>query len=270
MMLDALRRGELSGERRLLDSSSGNAGIAYAMIGAALGVPVTLVVPGNASIERKQRIRAHGAELIETDPLEGYDAAIHHAHELARREPARYLLANQYANEGNWRAHYETTGPEIWSQTAGRVTHFVAGVGTGGTITGVGRFLKERNPRIRVIAVRPDRFPGIEGLKPLGEPGDFVPPIFDASVVDEWVPISSERAARACRWLAGQGWFAGQSSGAYLAAVADLLAREPEASRAHATMVTLLNDLGERYLSTALWRQPSARSAILSPHGGHP
>src|SRR5262245_63787452 len=133
MVLDALRRGELEGGRRLLDSSSGNAGIAYAMIGAALGIPVTLVVPGNASLERKQRIRAHGAELIETDPLEGYDAAIHHAHELARRETDRYLLANQYANQANWRAHYETTGPEIWEQTAGRVTHFVAGVGTGGT-----------------------------------------------------------------------------------------------------------------------------------------
>jgi cysteine synthase B len=254
ILLGALAAGELSG-RALIDSSSGNAGIAYAMIGAALGVPVTLVVPGNASLERKRRIRAHGAELIETDPLEGYDAAIHRAHELAASEPERYFLADQYANDLNWRAHYETTGPEIWQATSGQVTHFVAGVGTGGTITGVGRFLKERNPRLRVVAIRPERFPGIEGLKPLGDPADFVPPILDASVVDEWVPVTSDAAAEVCHEIARLGWFVGQSSGAYLAGVRAVLARSRGVDQKRALVVTLLNDIGERYMSTPLWRE---------------
>ena len=152
--------------KRLLDSTSGNMGIAYATFGAALGVGVTLALPSNASPERVKILRALGAELILTDPLEGSDGAIRVARELARQEPDRYFYANQYDNPANWIAHYETTGPEIVQQTGGEITHFVAGLGTTGTLTGVGRYLSENNPDIQIIAVQPNSpFHGLEGLK---------------------------------------------------------------------------------------------------------
>jgi cysteine synthase B len=236
MLLEALLAGKIGKGQVVLDSSSGNAGIAYAMLGAMMNVPVQIVVPGNASKERKLRIRSHGATLVQTDPLEGYD------------EAGRYFHCDQYANEHNWRSHYETTAPEILVQTDGRVTHFVAGIGTGGTITGVGRRLKKEIPGVEIVQIVPEDFPGIEGLKPLENPGDIIPKILDMSVVDEKVRVSSMDAARMCALLARYGIFAGQSSGAYLHGVYETAKRVRKGA-----IVTLLNDIGERYMSTGLW-----------------
>lgn len=248
MLLEAELAGELGPERTVLDSSSGNAGIAYAMIGAMLGREVQLVVPGNASLERKRRILAHGAKLVETDPLEGYDEALRTCHRLHEAEPERFFLCDQYANEHNWRAHYETTAVELLEQTGGELTHFVAGIGTGGTITGVGRRLKEHDPRIRVVAVIPDPFPGIEGLKPLDRPEDIRPKILDESVIDEKVRVGIEDAFDYCRRLARRGLFVGQSSGAVLKAIHEVARRERRGR-----FTTVFADLGERYFSTGLW-----------------
>jgi S-sulfo-L-cysteine synthase (O-acetyl-L-serine-dependent) len=248
MLLEAVLSGSLTPGKAILDSSSGNAGIAYAMIGSMMGYPVTLVVPGNASAERKKRIRAHGAELRETDPLEGYDAALREAHRLAETHPDRYFMPDQYANDHNWLAHYEETAEEILRQTGGRLTHFVAGIGTGGTITGVGRRLKERDPGIQIVCVVPESFPGIEGLKPLERPEDIVPKILDATVIDRRIRVSIEEAYAECQLLARGGIFVGQSSGAFLKAARVVGGENPEAR-----IVTVFSDLGERYFSTGLW-----------------
>jgi cysteine synthase B len=250
MLLEAVLEKRIRPGQRVLDSSSGNAGIAYAMIGRVLGLDVELVVPGNASLERKKRILAHGATLTFTDPIEGYDEALRRAHRMAAEDPERYFLCNQYENDANWKAHYDTTAEEILEQTAGRITHFVAGVGTGGTITGVGRRLKEHDRRIEVWSIRPEVFPGIEGLKPLGHPGDIVPAILDESVVDRWIDVTSEEARDHARSLAREGLFAGQSSGAYLEGV-----RRAARERPDGVIVTVLSDFGERYLSTPLWNE---------------
>jgi cysteine synthase B len=249
MLLAALADGRLQPGKTILDSSSGNAGIAYAMVGRIIGYPVEIVIPDNASTERKKRLLAHGAQLIYTDALKGYDEAlreVHHRHD-ADADAQRYFFCDQYSNEDNWRAHYETTAVEILEQTGGRLTHIVAGVGTGGTVTGLGRRLKEHDPRIRLICVLPEVFPGIEGLKPLG-PEDIVPAILDETVIDERIPVTSEDAHKMCARLARAGFFVGQSSGAYMVGV-DRIARRERAGR----FVTLFNDLGERYFSTRLW-----------------
>jgi cysteine synthase B len=252
MMQRAIADGRFAHGRRLLDSSSGNAGIAYAMLGAALGVPVTLVVPGNASRERLERIRAHGAELVLTDPIEGYDFALREAHRLAREEPDRYWHCDQYANAENWRAHYAGTGAEIIEDvraaTGAPPDVFVAGVGTGGTITGVGRALLEARPGARIVAIVPEIFPGIEGLKPLGHPGDIVPAILDQSLIHERIPVTLDEAARAARELAQRGLFVGPSSGAFVHA-----ARACAQKLGSGVIVTVLCDTGERYGSTRLW-----------------
>jgi len=248
MILEAVLSGELTPDRTILDSSSGNAGIAYAMIGATMGYQVEMVVPGNASQERKKRIRAHGAMLVETDPLEGYDAALREAHRRAEAHPDRYYMPDQYANDNNWRAHYETTAAEILQQTGGQITHFVAGIGTGGTITGVGRRLKEHDPKIQVVSVMPEAFPGIEGLKPLERPEDIVPKILDPSVIDRRIEVTSEEAYTLCQRLARRGLFVGLSSGAYLKGCLQV-ARESDAAH----IVTVFSDLGERYFSMRLW-----------------
>jgi len=248
MLLQAALAGELGSGRTLIDSSSGNAGIAYAMIGSMMGLGVKLVVPGNASVERKKRILAHGAQLVETDPIEGYDAALREAHRIAEADPARYYMPDQYANEQNWKAHYETTAEEILEQAGGRLTHFVAGIGTGGTITGVGRRLKSHDPKIQVVCVVPESFPGIEGLKPLERPEDIVPKILDAGVIDRRIRVTIEEAYALCHSLARRGLFVGQSSGAYLSA-ALTVARDAPGAR----IVTVFSDLGERYFSTRLW-----------------
>jgi len=248
MILEAVLSRELTPDRTILDSSSGNAGIAYAMIGSTMGYQVEVVVPGNASQERKKRIRAHGATLIESEPLQGYDAALREAHRRAEAHRDRYYMPDQYANDDNWRAHSETTAAEILQQTGGRITHFVAGIGTGGTITGVGRRLKEHDAKIQVVCVMPEAFSGIEGLKPLEQPGDIVPKILDPTVIDRRIKVTSEEAYTLCQSLARRGLFVGLSSGAYLKGCLQV-ARESDAAR----MVTVFSDLGERDFSTRLW-----------------
>jgi S-sulfo-L-cysteine synthase (O-acetyl-L-serine-dependent) len=256
MLSRAIEAGCFEGGRRLLDSSSGNAGISYAMLGAALGIPVTIVVPGNASRERLDRIRAHGAELLLTDPLEGYDFALREAQRLAREHPDRYWHCDQYGNEDNWRAHYETTGAEIVADLRERLGEppaaFVAGVGTGGTLTGVGRRLREARPDIHIATVIPEAFPGIEGLKPLGHPGDIVPAILDESLIDERIAVRLDDALPVCHRLAREGLFVGPSSGAYVYAALRLAA-----TRRYPTIVTVLSDTGERYGTTGMWSVPA-------------
>jgi cysteine synthase B len=248
MLLTALATGRLQPGKTILDSSSGNAGIAYAMVGQIIGYPVEIVIPSNASAERKKRMVAHGARLVFTDALKGYDEALREVHRRHEADDQRYFFCDQYSNEDNWRAHYDTTAAEILEQTGGRLTHVVAGVGTGGTVTGLGRRLKEHDSRIRVIAVLPEVFPGIEGLKPLGGPGDIVPAILDETVIDERLPVTSDEAYKMCGRLARAGFFVGQSSGAYMTGV-ERIARRERGGR----FVTLFNDLGERYFSTRLW-----------------
>ncbi len=251
MVTQAIAAGRFAGGKRLLDSSSGNAGISYASLGAALGVPVTIVVPGNASSERLERIRAHGAELIITDPIEGYDFALREAKRLAQERPDLYWHCDQYANEDNVRAHYEETAGEILAQfaeaTGGAPDGFVAGVGTGGTITGVGRRLREANAKVHIAAVIPETFPGIEGLKPLGHPGDIVPKILDQSLIDERIAVTLDQALAVCRELTKEGLFVGPSSGAVVYGAMNIGAMKKR------TLVTVLSDTGERYVSTRMW-----------------
>jgi cysteine synthase B len=248
MLLEAVIAGKAGGEKTVLDSSSGNAGIAYAMIGAMMKIPIQIVVPGNASRERKLRIRAHGATLVQTDPMEGYDEALREGHRIAHSDPDRFFHCDQYSNENNWMAHYHETAAEILQHTEGRLTHFVSGIGTGGTITGIGRRLKKDVPGVEIVQIVPEDFPGIEGLKPLESPDDIVPKILDASVVDHKVRVTSADAARMCALLARHGLFAGQSSGAYLQGVYETAKRIRKGM-----IVTMLNDIGERYMSTQLW-----------------
>ena len=248
MLLEATIAGKIGKGQIVLDSSSGNAGIAYAMIGAMMKLPIQIVVPGNASKERKLRIQAHGAKLVQTDPMEGYDEALREGHRIAEREPDKYFHCNQYSNDNNWLAHYHETAAEILVQTDGKLTHFVSGIGTGGTITGVGRRLKKDLPGVEIVQIVPEDFPGVEGLKPLESPGDIIPKILDFSVIDQKVRVSSAEAARMCALLAQYGIFAGQSSGAYLQGVYETAKRIRKG-----VIVTILNDIGERYMSTRLW-----------------
>jgi S-sulfo-L-cysteine synthase (O-acetyl-L-serine-dependent) len=250
ILRSAICDGLLTPGKRLLDSTSGNMGIAYATFGAALGIPVTLALPSNASSERITMLRALGAELVLTDPLEGSDGAIRVVRRMAQDDPERYFYANQYDNPANWEAHYYTTGPEIVQQTFGKVTHFVAGLGTSGTLTGVGRYLREYNPAIQLIAGQPDSpFHGLEGLKHI--PTAIKPGIFDVSLPDRTVEVETEAAHEMTRRLAREeGLFVGISSGA--AAVAALqVASELE----EGVVVTLFPDAGYKYLSDReLWK----------------
>ncbi|MCH8271943.1 MAG: PLP-dependent cysteine synthase family protein [Candidatus Marinimicrobia bacterium] len=248
MIAMAMLSGELREGQIILDSSSGNAGIAYSMIGAILGIGVEIVVPGNASRERIERIKAHGATVIHTDPLEGYDEALREAHRRYENNPDKYFLIDQYSNEENWKAHYYGTAEEIIDQSKDKITHFVSGVGTGGSITGIGRRLKEYYPGIKIVMVNAEPFPGIEGLKPLDEPDSIIPQIFDASLVDEKIDVSAEDSKRICAKLASHGFFVGQSSGAYLYACGETAKKIGEGH-----IVTLLPDMGERYFSAGLW-----------------
>jgi len=248
MLTEAVIAGKLTPGKTILDSTSGNAGIAYAMIGGILGYRVELVMPSNASEERKKRIQAHGAKIIYTDAIHGYDEALHEAIRRHEANPEKYYMADQYGNENNWRGHYDTTAIEIWEQTGGKVTHFVAGVGTGGTITGIGRRFKQYDPEIQICCIATDEFPGIEGLKPLGKPGNIVPEILDKDVIDCRIPVTIDQAYEMCSRLAKRGWFVGQSSGGYLQG-----AYEVAKQIRNGTIVTIFNDLGERYFSTRLW-----------------
>ena len=246
MLVEAILSGELTKDKTVLDATSGNAGIAYAMIGAVLGYKVTLVMPENASEERKRRIRSHGAEIIFTDPMLGYDEALYEVKRLYEKNPDKYYYRSQYDNENNPMAHYDTTAVEILEQVP-NITHFVAGVGTGGTITGVGRRLKEYNNDVKIIGINPPEWPGVEGLKPLGE-GHIIPKIFDETVVDEMIVVDVDKSYEMSHLMASVGLFAGQSSGAYLQGAATIARRESSGC-----FVTLCNDIGERYLSTGMW-----------------
>jgi cysteine synthase B len=249
----AVFEGNLLPGMRLLDSTSGNMGIAYATFGAALDIPVTLAVPANASPERIAILRALGAKLVLTDAMEGTDGAIRTAQRMAAEQPGLYYYANQYDNPANWEAHYTTTGPEIISQTHGDITHFVAGLGTSGTLTGVSKALREFNPEIQIIAAQPDSpFHGLEGLKHM--PTAIQPGIFDATTPDRTIEISTEQAYEMVSCLArGEGYFVGISSGA--AAVAAL---QVASQLDGGTVVTVFPDAGYKYLSDPhLWEQES-------------
>jgi S-sulfo-L-cysteine synthase (O-acetyl-L-serine-dependent) len=251
MILDGERSGRLYPGKIILDATSGNTGIAYAMLGAARGYAVTLCLPASASEERKSILRIHGAEIIETDPRQGSDGAQLLASEMAARNPANFFYADQYNNDANWRAHYETTGPEIWEQTGGRITHFVAGLGTCGTFTGVGRRLKELNRSVRLISMEPDSpIHGLEGLKHL--PTSRMPGIFDPTLADAAVEAATEEAQAMTRRLAREeGLFVGVSAGANVVAALALARGLPRDS----VVVTILCDGGERYMSEGFWTE---------------
>ena len=247
----AISSGELTPQKRLLDSTSGNTGIAYATFGAAMGIPVTLALPANASQERISILRALGAELILTDPLEGPDGAMQVVRELLAESPEEYFYANQYGNPANWMAHYHSTGPEIFAQTNGEITHFVAGLGTSGTMMGTGRYLREQNPQIELVAGQPTQpIHGLEGLKHMATAEH--PAIYDPHLPDKFIEVESEAAYNMVRRLAREeGLFVGLSSGA--AAVAALRVAE---ELDEGVVVTIFPDAGYKYLSdTALWNE---------------
>jgi cysteine synthase B len=245
----AIANGDIGNGKRLLDSTSGNMGISYATFGASLGIPVTLAVPGSASPERLSILRALGAELVLTDPTEGSDGAILEARRLAEEKPDLYWYANQYNNEANWQAHYRSTGPEILCQTDERVTHFVAGLGTSGTLMGTGRYLREQISGVKIIAFQPDAsFHGLEGLKHM--PTAIQPAIYNPDFADETLSVVTEDAHKMVGRLAREeGLFVGISSGA--AAVAALQVAD---QLEEGVVVTLFPDAGYKYLSDkSLW-----------------
>ena len=248
MIAEGEASGALKPDLTILDATSGNTGIAYAMIGAARGYKVKLCVPDNASPERKLILRAFGAELVLTNPLEGTDGAIREARRLHASEPGRYFYADQYNNDANWRAHYDTTAPEIIEQTSGSLTHFVAGLGTSGTFVGVGRRLRRYNPAIKLISFQPaTAFHGLEGLKHMESA--IVPGIYDPTLADEDVRIETERAYRMVRRLAREeGLLAGISSGAAIAATLDVAKRLNSG-----IVVTVFPDGAEKYLTENFW-----------------
>jgi cysteine synthase B len=248
MILDGERSGRLRPGKVILDATSGNTGIAYGMIAASRGYKVLLCLPANASLERKRILRAYGVELVLTDPALSTDGAIEKAREMYAADPEAFFYPDQYNNDANWKAHYETTGPEILRETGGKLTHFVAGLGTTGTFVGTSRRLKEHDPSIRVISFQPDSgFHGLEGLKHL--PTAIVPGIYDPSVADENLEVSTEDAYRMVRRLAAEeGLLVGISSGAALVACLKV-ARGLSAGM----IVTVFPDSGDKYLSEKFW-----------------
>jgi S-sulfo-L-cysteine synthase (O-acetyl-L-serine-dependent) len=249
MIEDGERSGRLTRDRVILDSTSGNTGIAYAMIGAAKGYRVRLVMPSNVSAERRHMITAFGAEIEDSDPLEGSDGAIRLVRSIYADNPDAYFMPDQYNNDANWRAHYDGTGAEIWKQTRGTVTHFVAALGTSGTFMGVARRLKEMNQEIRCISVQPaEPWHGLEGLKHMAT--SIVPGIYDASLADEDIGVETEPAYDLARNLArSEGILTGHSSGAALFAAGEIARRI-----GHGVVVTVLPDGGDRYLTNGLYR----------------
>jgi cysteine synthase B len=257
MVLDGERRGLLTPDRTILDATSGNTGIAYAMIGAARGYAVKLCMPQNVTPERKRILRAYGAELVLTDPMEGSDGAIREVRRIYAAEPDRYYYPDQYSNDANWRAHYETTGPELLQQTDGGITHFVAGLGTSGTFVGAGRYLRERKPDVRLVSVQPETaLHGLEGLKHMESA--IVPAIYDPALADEDMRVGTEDAYALTRRLAlEEGLLVGISSGAALAAglrVAERLEK--------GVVVMVFPDGGEKYLSERFWEEPPEGSFV--------
>ncbi|MGA8288423.1 MAG: cysteine synthase family protein [Acidobacteriaceae bacterium] len=256
IVLDGIERGLIGPgkKKHLLDATSGNTGIAYAMLGAAMGFPVTLVMPSNVSPERKQILAAYGVEIVWTDPANGTDGAICEAREMASNNPETYWYADQYSNDNNWRAHYRTTANEIWQQTEGRVTHFVAGLGTSGTFVGTTRRLKELNPRVQCISLEPDSpFNGLEGLKHMETA--MVPRIYDANLADRKMEIETEAAYEMARRLARErGLMVGISAAAAVAA-SMRIAEECAESNEKAVIVTVLCDGADKYLSERFWQE---------------
>lgn len=249
MFLDAIERGLIKEGKVVIDATSGNTGIALAMVGACLGVPVELAMPANVSEERKRIIKAYGAKVYFTDPLEGTDGAILFVREKVSKEPEKYVYLDQYNNSANWRAHFYSTGIEIWNQTGGKITHLVAGIGTGGTIMGTGRRLKVYNPDIQIIGVQPAYpFHGIEGLKHIES--SIKPGIFDETFLDRTIFVETEPAYEMTKRLAREeGILAGQSSGAALHAALEL-AKELE----EGVIVVIFPDGGEKYLTTSPYK----------------
>ncbi len=255
MIQEGLASGELTPGKRILDATSGNTGIAYAMMGAAIGYTVTLCVPENVTPERKRILRAYGADLVFTNPLEGSDGAIRTAQRMNAENPGKYFYADQYNNPFNTQSHYDTTGPEIIQQTSGRLTHFVAGLGTSGTFIGAGRRLREYNKAIALVSVQPDSpLHGLEGLKHMESA--IVPGIYDPALADEDVRAGTEEAYEMTRRLAQEeGLLVGISSGANLAGALKVARRD-------AVMVVVFCDGGERYLSERFWENPPEGALI--------
>jgi S-sulfo-L-cysteine synthase (O-acetyl-L-serine-dependent) len=252
MVREGLKSGALRPGKVLLDATSGNTGIAYAMIGASQGFPVKLCVPSNVTVERKRLLHAYGAELIFTDPMDGSDGAIREARKQVAADPDQYFYPDQYNNDANWRAHYETTAPEIFAQTDGRITHFVAGLGTSGTFMGTGRRLREENPAIRLISFQPDSpLHGLEGLKHMETA--IVPGIYDPSLADEDLRVSTEDAYTMVRRLAREeGLLVGISGGAALAG-----ALKVARNARNAVIVTVFPDSADKYMSERFWNLPA-------------
>jgi len=260
IVAEAQRKGRLGpssgkhGGKHLLDATSGNTGIAYAMLGSAMGFPVTLCMPSNVSPERKRILAAYGANVIWTDPADGSDGAIRKAQALAVEQPENYYYADQYGNDANWRAHYNGTANEIWKQTAGQITHFVAGLGTSGTFVGATRRLKELNPAIQCISMQPDSpFNGLEGLKHMAT--SIVPPIYDAGLADRNMEMETEASyAMAKRLGRTEGLLIGVSAAAAVATCLKI-AEEEAAQGREAVIVTILCDSADKYLSERFWEE---------------
>ena len=260
IVAEAQRKGLLqpgsgkNGGKHLLDATSGNTGIAYAMLGSAMGFPVTLCMPSNVSPERKRILAAYGANVVWTDPADGSDGAIRKAQTLAAEEPEKYYYADQYGNDANWRAHYSGTANEIWEQTDGQVTHFVAGLGTSGTFVGTTRRLKELNPEIQCISMQPDSpFNGLEGLKHMATA--IVPPIYDAGLADRNMEMETEASyAMAKRLARTEGLLVGVSAAAAVATCLKI-AEEEAAQGREALIVTILCDSADKYLSERFWEE---------------
>jgi cysteine synthase B len=254
MVRDARARGLLVPGKTLLDATSGNTGIALAMLGAALAFPVTLAMPASVSPERNRILKAYGAQVEWTDPGEGSDGAIRRARELAGNDPKRFCYVDQYSNDANWLAHYHSTAPEIWEQTAGQVTHFVAGLGTSGTFMGTARRLKELNPAIQAVSFQPDSpFHGLEGLKHMGSA--MVPAIYNPHLADRELEVETEAAYDIVKRLArDEGLLVGISAGAAVVACLKIAAEETAAGR-NAVIVTVLPDSADKYLSERFWEE---------------
>jgi cysteine synthase B len=254
MVRAAIANGLLGAGKTLLDATSGNTGIALAMLGAALGFPVLLAMPSNVSPERKRILNAYGAQVEWTRPEESSDGAIRRARELAGNDREKYCYVDQYSNPRNWQAHYETTGPEIWRQSEGRVTHFIAGLGTSGTFVGTTRRLKELNPEIQAISMQPDSpFHGLEGLKHMAT--SIVPAIYDPTLADRDLELETEAAYAMAKQLAREdGLLVGISAAAAVAASVQVAREEAEAGRS-AVIVTVLPDSADKYLSERFWEE---------------
>jgi cysteine synthase B len=259
----AQKSGQLAPGKILLDATSGNTGIAYAMLGAAQNFPVVLCMPSNVSVERKRILAAYGAQVIWTNPADGSDGGIRMARKLAADDPEKYFYANQYGNDNNWRAHYYGTANEIWKQTEGTVTHFVASLGTSGTFMGTTRRLRELNPAVKCISMQPDSpFHGLEGLKHMATA--IVPPIYDPKLADWNVDMATERAYAMAKWLGrNQGLLVGVSAAAAVATALEVAEGEASAGR-EAVVVTILCDSADKYLSERFWTEPSDGDAALA------